>query len=220
MAEVKQDVRRPVSAGADGDGAGLRRAAAGVARVRRPRRRTPSATQRARDSTSCSALSQKIPVAGERALAGSGSGVRRLSRNRVRASRRSLQSLGPDVQSFDASHGTAQAQSGDPRLARSDRGRAEGGDERARARAAVAAEPRQRRERADGLQPADKEGSTRHLGRFELTGLRLQQDLEALAGGVGDATAIARRLADGNRIHGSGGRRPRRRGFGSRPAQG
>ena len=29
---------------------------------------------------------------------------------------------------------------------------------------------------------------TRHLERFELTGLRLQQDMEALASGVGDAT--------------------------------
>ena len=28
---------------------------------------------------------------------------------------------------------------------------------------------------------------TRHLERFEMTGLRLQQDIEALAGGVGDA---------------------------------
>ena len=49
-----------------------------------------------------------------------------------------------------------------------------------------------------GLQPADKESIDRHLGRFELAGLRLQQDMEALAGGVGDAQAIARRLADGN----------------------
>jgi twitching motility protein PilJ len=39
---------------------------------------------------------------------------------------------------------------------------------------------------------------TRHLERFELTGLRVQQDMEALASGVGDATLIARRLADGN----------------------
>ena len=39
---------------------------------------------------------------------------------------------------------------------------------------------------------------TRHLERFELTGLRLQQDMQALAGGVGDATETARRLADDN----------------------
>ncbi|HWK73589.1 MAG TPA: methyl-accepting chemotaxis protein [Povalibacter sp.] len=40
-------------------------------------------------------------------------------------------------------------------------------------------------------------GMTRHLERFELTGLRVQQDMEALSGGVGDASLIARRLADG-----------------------
>jgi len=40
-------------------------------------------------------------------------------------------------------------------------------------------------------------GMTRHLERFELTGLRMQQDMEALSGGVGDASLIARRLADG-----------------------
>jgi twitching motility protein PilJ len=37
---------------------------------------------------------------------------------------------------------------------------------------------------------------TRHLERFELTGLRLQQDMDALSGGLGDATLVARRLAD------------------------
>lgn len=45
--------------------------------------------------------------------------------------------------------------------------------------------------------PTGVEGMTRHLERFELTGLRLQQDMEALAGGIGDASLIARRLADG-----------------------
>ena len=51
---------------------------------------------------------------------------------------------------------------------------------------------------ASALGSPGVEGMTRHLERFELTGLRLQQDMEALAGGVGDATVIARRLADGN----------------------
>lgn len=36
----------------------------------------------------------------------------------------------------------------------------------------------------------------RHLERFELNGQRIQQDLEALAAGVGDAPATAQRLAD------------------------
>ncbi len=50
---------------------------------------------------------------------------------------------------------------------------------------------------ASGLGANGIEGMTRHIERFELTGLRLQQDMEALAGGVGDASLIARRLADG-----------------------
>jgi twitching motility protein PilJ len=51
---------------------------------------------------------------------------------------------------------------------------------------------------ASALGSPGVEGMTRHLERFELTGLRLQQDMEALAGGVGDTTVIARRLADSN----------------------
>jgi twitching motility protein PilJ len=47
------------------------------------------------------------------------------------------------------------------------------------------------------LGPSNVEAMTRHLERFEMTGLRLQQDTEALAGGVGDTAKIARRLADG-----------------------
>lgn len=48
-----------------------------------------------------------------------------------------------------------------------------------------------------GLGPANVEAMTRHLERFEMTGLRLQQDTEALAGGLGDTRQIAQRLADG-----------------------
>jgi twitching motility protein PilJ len=48
-----------------------------------------------------------------------------------------------------------------------------------------------------GLGASNVEAMTRHLERFEMTGLRLQQDTEALAGGVGDTAKIARRLADG-----------------------
>ena len=50
---------------------------------------------------------------------------------------------------------------------------------------------------ASALGPNGVESMSRHIERFELTGLRLQQDMEALAGGVGDASMIARRLADG-----------------------
>jgi len=51
---------------------------------------------------------------------------------------------------------------------------------------------------ASALGTPNVDGMARHLERFELTGLRLQQDMEALANGVGDTTVIARRLADGN----------------------
>jgi twitching motility protein PilJ len=47
------------------------------------------------------------------------------------------------------------------------------------------------------LGAANVEAMTRHLERFEMTGLRLQQDTESLAAGVGDTAKIARRLADG-----------------------
>jgi twitching motility protein PilJ len=49
---------------------------------------------------------------------------------------------------------------------------------------------------ASALGSPGVEGMTRHLERFELMGERLRQDVEALAGGVGDPSAIARRLAD------------------------
>jgi twitching motility protein PilJ len=48
-----------------------------------------------------------------------------------------------------------------------------------------------------GMGPSNVEAMTRHLERFEMTGLRLQQDAEALAGGIGDTRQIAQRLADG-----------------------
>ncbi len=50
---------------------------------------------------------------------------------------------------------------------------------------------------ASSMGPGGVDAMTRHLERFELTGLRLQQDMEALSGGLGDATLVARRLADG-----------------------
>ncbi len=40
------------------------------------------------------------------------------------------------------------------------------------------------------------EGLSRHLERFELNAQRLQQDLDSLAGGSGDASAIGQRVAD------------------------
>ncbi len=50
---------------------------------------------------------------------------------------------------------------------------------------------------ASALGPNGVESMSRHIERFELTGLRVQQDMEALAAGVGEPSMIARRLADG-----------------------
>jgi hypothetical protein len=50
---------------------------------------------------------------------------------------------------------------------------------------------------ASSLGPTGVDAMSRHLERFELTGLRLQHDMEALSTGLGDATLVARRLADG-----------------------
>jgi len=50
---------------------------------------------------------------------------------------------------------------------------------------------------ANSVSPNGVEALSRHLERFELTGSRLQHDMEALANGLGDATLVARRLADG-----------------------
>lgn len=50
---------------------------------------------------------------------------------------------------------------------------------------------------AGALGPNGVESMSRYIERFELTGMRVQQDMEALSAGVGDASLIARRLADG-----------------------
>ena len=52
------------------------------------------------------------------------------------------------------------------------------------------------------------EGMTRHLERFELTGLRLQQDMEGLAGGVSDATVDRAPPGRWHGLYGPGRRRP------------
>jgi twitching motility protein PilJ len=45
--------------------------------------------------------------------------------------------------------------------------------------------------------PATAEQLARHLGRFELAGLRVEQDLQAFAGGLDGSNALIRRLAEG-----------------------
>jgi len=48
-----------------------------------------------------------------------------------------------------------------------------------------------------GFGPARVEAISRQLERFEATGLRLSQDMTALAAGVGNDATVARRLSDG-----------------------
>lgn len=140
------------------------------------------------------ALSQKIPVQANAALNGDGAALERLSQSRIRYSTLAT-SLGGDVQSFDGSTellkqsqvilSSAEAMEGVHKAA-------------AEVRALVPQLLQSLGNVASAMGSPGIDGMTRHLERFELTGLRMQQDMEALAGGVGDATVIARRLADGN----------------------
>lgn len=140
------------------------------------------------------ALSQKIPAQANAALNGDGAALERLSQSRIRYSTLAT-SLGGDVQSFDGSTellkqsqvilSSAEAMQGVHKAA-------------TEVRALVPQLLQSLGNVASAMGSPGIDGMTRHLERFELTGLRLQQDMEALAGGVGDATVIARRLADGN----------------------
>src|SRR5918994_2193024 len=140
------------------------------------------------------ALSQKIPAQANAALNGDAPALERLRQSRARYSELA-QSLGGDVQSFDGS--TEMLKQSQVILSS---GEAIEGVHKAatEVRALVPQLMQSLGNVASALGSPDIDGMTRHLERFELTGLRLQQDMEALAGGVGDATVIARRLADGN----------------------
>jgi twitching motility protein PilJ len=140
------------------------------------------------------ALSQKMPLQGVAALGGNAAAFDSLAQSRARFSELA-ESLGPDVQGFEGSiELLKQSQA------------VLGGREPVVAVQKAATEVRSLVPQllqslgniASALGSQSIEGMTRHLERFELTGLRAQQDMEALAGGVGDATLIARRLADGN----------------------
>jgi twitching motility protein PilJ len=140
------------------------------------------------------ALSQKIPAQANAALNGDAPALERLRQSRARYSELA-QSLGGDVQSFDGS--TEMLKQSQVILSSSEA--IEGVHKAAtEVRALVPQLMQSLGNVASALGSPDIDGMTRHLERFELTGLRLQQDMEALAGGVGDATVIARRLADGN----------------------
>jgi twitching motility protein PilJ len=140
------------------------------------------------------ALSQKIPSQANAALSGDPAALDRLRQSRARYSELA-HSLGGDVQSFDGS--TEMLKQSQVILSSSE---AIDGVHKAatEVRALVPQLLQSLGNVASALGSPGIEGMTRHLERFELTGLRLQQDMEALAGGVGDATVIARRLADGN----------------------
>src|SRR6185503_5255758 len=140
------------------------------------------------------ALSQKIPAQANAALNGEAGALERLRQSRARYSDLA-HFLGDDVQSFDGS--TEVLKQSQVILSSSE---AIDGVHKAAAevRALVPQLLQSLGNVASALGTPGIDGMTRHLERFELTGLRLQQDMEALAGGVGDATVIARRLADGN----------------------
>jgi twitching motility protein PilJ len=140
------------------------------------------------------ALSQKMPAQANAALRGDAAAFEKLSKSRARYSELA-QALGSDVQSFDGS--TEILKQSQVILSS---GEAIEGVHKAAAdvRALVPQLFQSLGNVASALGSPGIEGMTRHLERFELTGLRLQQDMEALAGGLGDATAIARRLADSN----------------------
>ena len=142
------------------------------------------------------ALSQKLPSQANAAVMGNAAGFQALTQSRTRFATLAS-SLGPDVEGFDASTdllkhsqavlGSREAIEGVQKAATDVRALL---PQLLQSLGNVAS--------ALSLQAADKDGVDRHLGRFELTGLRLQQDMEALANGVGDAPTLARRLADGN----------------------
>jgi twitching motility protein PilJ len=140
------------------------------------------------------ALSQKIPAQANAALNGEAGALEKLRQSRTRYSELA-HTLGGDVQSFDGS--TEMLKQTQVILSSSE---AIDGVHKAatEVRALVPQLLQSLGNVASALGTPGIDGMTRHLERFELTGLRLQQDMEALAGGVGDATVIARRLADGN----------------------
>jgi twitching motility protein PilJ len=140
------------------------------------------------------ALSQKLPLQANAALSGTQGAFNALSESRTRYSTLA-NSLGPDVQSFA---GTTDLLKQSQAILNAQEA-IEGVQKSAiEVRALVPQLLQSLGNVASALGSPGIEGMTRHLERFELTGLRLQQDVEALAGGIGDATVIARRLADGN----------------------
>jgi twitching motility protein PilJ len=147
-----------------------------------------------RDFSEFLALSQKLPMQAMNALNGNPKAFDALAQSRARAAELAA-SLGGEVQGFAAT-GDLLKQSQSVLAAR----------ESVEAVQKAASETRTLVPQlfqglanvASAFGAANVGSMTRHVERFELTGLRLQQDMEALAAGVGDAGRAARRLADGN----------------------
>jgi twitching motility protein PilJ len=152
-----------------------------------------SSVEQVRQINELVALSQKIPSQAATALAGSESAFDALAKSRARYAKLS-ESIGPEAQNFSSS--TELLKQSQTIL-----GSREATLAVQKATTEVRALMPQLMQGMGNVVSAlgsnGVEGMTRHLERFELTGLRLQQDLEALAGGVSDASLIARRLADG-----------------------
>src|SRR5690606_36420899 len=150
----------------------------------------------ARETNELLALSQRIPLEADAALAGAANGFETLERSRTRFAALAA-ALGADVQGFEATEALSQ-QAGVVVAARES---IENVRQTATDVRAIAPQLLQSLGNVagamGGLSPADKESIDRHLGRFELTSLRVQQDVEALVNAVDDPNAIARRLADG-----------------------
>ncbi|HEY8539887.1 MAG TPA: methyl-accepting chemotaxis protein [Steroidobacteraceae bacterium] len=138
-------------------------------------------------------LSQKIPAQATAALSGNASAFDALAASRQRYSRLAAE-IGESAQNFSAStdllrHTQAILGAREAALA---------AQKSANEISAMLPQILQSLGNVvSALGPANVEAITRHLERFEVTGQRLVQDAEALAGGVGDSAAIARRLADG-----------------------
>jgi twitching motility protein PilJ len=139
------------------------------------------------------ALSQKIPALGTGALAGNVDAFDGITKARERYSKLA-DSIGPEVQGFGPSTELL-------KLSQTVSGSREATVAVQKATTDVRALVPQMLQGlgnvVSALGSSGVEGMTRHLERFEVTGLRLQQDMEALSTGLGDPSLIARRLADG-----------------------
>jgi twitching motility protein PilJ len=152
-----------------------------------------ASADKSRELNQLVALSQKIPAQAQAALSGNAQGFTALAQSRTRYGA-FANAVGAEVTGFDASNDLLKQS----QTVIGARDLIEGVQKASgEVRALVPQLLQSLGNVAGAMGSSGVEGMTRHLERFELTGLRLTQDMEALAGGVGDAALIARRLADG-----------------------